>query len=289
MKFEPNCINCILDQVAKISKMKNLGDEKFVLLKDVLKTLSTEDYSKTSPEVYGNIWKQIVEYFDGEDIYKDIKAQYNAKFLTYVPEIEKAINKSENPLRMALATAIQGNLLDLAITRNFSLEDLLSAIEKIEHTPFGIDDSKVLLDKIKSSNKILYIGDNCGEIVFDRVFIETIKKYYPNLDIYYVVRGFSAVNDILLEDALQVGMDKFATIIENGDTSLGTVLDRCTDELNTLYNDVDLVIAKGQGNFESLSEKPRENLFYLLLTKCKLIADAFNVDTMSIVCAKARL
>ncbi len=289
MKFEPNCINCILDQVAKISKMKNLGDEKFVLLKDVLKTLSTEDYSKTSPEVYGNIWKQIVEYFDGEDIYKDIKAQYNAKFLTYVPEIEKAINKSENPLRMALATAIQGNLLDLAITRNFSLEDLLSAIEKIEHTPFGIDDSKVLLGKIKSSNKILYIGDNCGEIVFDRVFIETIKKYYPNLDIYYVVRGFSAVNDILLEDALQVGMDKFATIIENGDTSLGTVLDRCTDELNTLYNDVDLVIAKGQGNFESLSEKPRENLFYLLLTKCKLIADAFNVDTMSIVCAKARL
>ena len=289
MKFEPNCINCILDQVAKISKMKNLGDEKFVLLKDVLKTLSTEDYSKTSPEIYGNIWKQIVEYFDGEDIYKDIKAQYNAKFLTYVPEIEKAINKSENPLRMALATAIQGNLLDLAITRNFSLEDLLSAIEKIEHTPFGIDDSKVLLDKIKSSNKILYVGDNCGEIVFDRVFIETIKKYYPNLDIYYVVRGFSAVNDILLEDALQVGMDKFATIIENGDTSLGTVLDRCTDELNTLYNDVDLVIAKGQGNFESLSEKPRENLFYLLLTKCKLIADAFNVDTMSIVCAKARL
>lgn len=289
MKFEPNCINCILDQVAKISKMKNLGDEKFVLLKDVLKTLSTEDYSKTSPEVYGNIWKQIVEYFDGEDIYKDIKAQYNAKFLTYVPEIEKAINKSENPLRMALATAIQGNLLDLAIKRNFSLEDLLSAIEKIEHTPFGIDDSKVLLDKIKSSNKILYVGDNCGEIVFDRVFIETIKKYYPNLDIYYVVRGFSAVNDILLEDALQVGMDKFATIIENGDTSLGTVLDRCTDELNTLYNDVDLVIAKGQGNFESLSEKPRENLFYLLLTKCKLIADAFNVDTMSIVCAKARL
>ena len=289
MKFEPNCINCILNQVAKISKMKNLGDEKFVLLKDVLKTLSTEDYSKTSPEVYGNIWKQIVEYFDGEDIYKDIKAQYNAKFLTYVPEIEKAINKSENPLRMALATAIQGNLLDLAITRNFSLEDLLSAIEKIEHTPFGIDDSKVLLDKIKSSNKILYVGDNCGEIVFDRVFIETIKKYYPNLDIYYVVRGFSAVNDILLEDALQVGMDKFATIIENGDTSLGTVLDRCTDELNTLYNDVDLVIAKGQGNFESLSEKPRENLFYLLLTKCKLIADAFNVDTMSIVCAKASL
>jgi hypothetical protein len=235
-----------------------------------------------------NIWKQIVEYFDGEDIYKDIKAQYNAKFLTYVPEIEKAINKSENPLRMALATAIQGNLLDLAITRNFSLEDLLSAIEKIEHTPFGIDDSKVLLDKIKSSNKILYVGDNCGEIVFDRVFIETIKKYYPNLDIYYVVRGFSAVNDILLEDALQVGMDKFATIIENGDTSLGTVLDRCTDELNTLYNDSDLVIAKGQGNFESLSEKPRENLFYLLLTKCKLIADAFNVDTMSIVCAKAK-
>ncbi len=287
MKFEPNCINCILDQVAKISKMKNLGDEKFVLLKDVLKTLSTEDYSKTSPEIYGNIWKQIVEYFDGEDIYKDIKAKYNDKFLTYVPAIEKAINESKNPLRMALATAIQGNLLDLAITRNFSLEDLLSAIEKIEHTSFGIDDSKVLLDKIKSSNKILYIGDNCGEIVFDRVFIETLKKYYPNLDIYYVVRGFSAVNDILLEDAIQVGMDKFATIVENGDTSLGTVLDRCTDELNTLYNDVDLVIAKGQGNFESLSEKPRDNLFYLLLTKCKLIADAFNVDTMSIVCAKA--
>ncbi len=290
MKFELQCTACIINQVSQISKIKNLNpEEKFTLLKKVLFALEKENFNKTSPEIYGNVWKVVVDYFGGEDIYKAIRESYNKKFMSFTGVIEKAINNSKNPLRTALAAAIEGNLLDLAIERVFSVEDLLDAIDKIEHTAFALDDSKELLEKIKASQTILYIGDNCGEIVFDRLFIETIKEYYPKVEIYYVVRGQSAVNDILLSDALQVGMDQVATIVENGDSSLGTVLDRCSKELNDIYKDADIVIAKGQGNFESLSETPRDNLFYLLLTKCKLIADAFNVDEMSIICAKAQL
>jgi len=268
--------------------MKELSkDESFKLLKKVLKEIEKQDFDKTSPEVYGNVWQLITDYFDGEDIYKEIREQYNKKFMNYVDAIEDAIVKSETPLKMALAAAIEGNLLDLAITKTFSIDKLIQAIEKLESAKFGIDDSTSLLNSIKKSKKILYIGDNCGEIVFDRIFIETIKKYYPKTKIYYVVRGKSAVNDVLLSDALQVGMDEFATIVENGDSSLGTVLERCSTNLNVLYKEVDLVIAKGQGNYESLSETPRDNLYYLLLSKCHLIAEAFNVDKMSIVCAKA--
>ena len=288
MKFALECTNCILNQVSQVSKMKELSkDESFKLLKKVLKEIEKQDFDKTSPEVYGNVWQLITDYFDGEDIYKEIREQYNKKFMNYVDAIEDAIIKSETPLKMALAAAIEGNLLDLAITKTFSIDKLIQAIEKLESAKFGIDDSTSLLNSIKKSKKILYIGDNCGEIVFDRIFIETIKKYYPKTKIYYVVRGKSAVNDVLLSDALQVGMDEFATIVENGDSSLGTVLERCSTNLNVLYKEVDLVIAKGQGNYESLSETPRDNLYYLLLSKCHLIAEAFNVDKMSIVCAKA--
>ncbi len=288
MKFALECTNCILNQVSQVSKMKELSkDESFKLLKKVLKEIEKQDFDKTSPEVYGNVWQLITDYFDGEDIYKEIREQYNKKFMNYVDAIEDAIVKSETPLKMALAAAIEGNLLDLAITKTFSIDKLIQAIEKLESAKFGIDDSTSLLNSIKKSKKILYIGDNCGEIVFDRIFIETIKKYYPKTKIYYVVRGKSAVNDVLLSDALQVGMDEFATIVENGDSSLGTVLERCSTNLNVLYKEVDLVIAKGQGNYESLSETPRDNLYYLLLSKCHLIAEAFNVDKMSIVCAKA--
>ena len=287
MKFALECTNCIINQVNQVAKIKGLEkDESFKLLKKSLCSIESQDLSKSSPEVYGNVWKMITKYFNGEDIYKDIRADYNKKFMEFVPALEKAIEKNENPLKMALATAIEGNLLDLAITKTFSIDALIEAIEKIEHTPFAVDDSAELLDAIKNSKKILYVGDNCGEIVFDKLFIETIKKYYPTIKIYYVVRGESAVNDVLKTDALQVGMDEFATIVENGDSSLGTVLNRCSEELNTLYNEVDLVIAKGQGNYESLSETPRDNLYYLLLTKCHLIAEAFDVDKMSIVCAK---
>ncbi len=288
MKFELECTNCIINQVNQVAKIKRLEkDESFKLLKKSLISIENQDLSKSSPEVYGNVWKMITDYFNGEDIYKDIRADYNKKFMEFIPAIEKAIENNENPLKMALATAIQGNLLDLAITKSFSIDALIEAIEKIEHTPFALDDSDELLETIKNSKTILYVGDNCGEIVFDKLFIETIKKQYPNVEIFYVVRGKSAVNDVLKRDALQVGMDEFATIVENGDSSLGTVLDRCTDELNELYRDVDLVIAKGQGNYESLSETPRDNLYYLLLTKCHLIAEAFDVDKMSIVCAKS--
>lgn len=287
MKFHLECTACILNQVSQVSTMKNLSkDESFILLKKVLIEIEKQNLEKTPPEVYGNIWNFISEYFDGEDIYKEVREKYNKKFMNYVPAIEEAIEKSKTPLRMALAAAIEGNLLDLAMNKTFSIDKLIQAIEKLENAKFGIDDSDALLESIKSSKKILYIADNCGEIVFDRIFIETIKKYYPDTEIYYVVRGKSAVNDVLLSDALQVGMDKFATIVENGDSSLGTVLDRCTADLNKLYKEVDLVIAKGQGNYESLSETPRDNLYYLLLTKCHLIAKAFNVDKMSIVCAK---
>lgn len=289
MKFALECTNCIINQVNQVSKLKNLGSEKYILLKKVLSSLEKQDYTKTSPEIYGNVWQEITKYFDNEDIYKDIRRDYNDKFMGFYPQLKTAISKSENPLKMALATAIEGNLLDLAILKTFSINDLISSIEKIEHTKFKVDDSSQLLQDIKVSNSILYIGDNCGEIVFDKIFIETIKNTYPDVKIYYAVRATSAVNDVLISDALQVNMDSVATIVENGDSSLGTVISRCSKELVDLYNSVNLVIAKGQGNFESLSETPRDNLYYLLLTKCHLIAKEFNVPTMSVVCAKAKI
>lgn len=287
MKFALECTNCILHQVKQVSDMENLDLTKFDLLKEVLIEIATQDLkTKTSPEVYGTVWKTFLVHFNGRDIYKKTREAYNQKFMSFVPAIQKSIQSSKNPLRTALATAILGNMLDLAIQRNFSIDELLESIKTIENTPFGIDDSNQLLNDLSHSKTLLYLGDNCGEIVFDKLFIKTIKNYYPSLQIFYAVRGKPAVNDVLLSDALQVGMQDFATIIENGDGSLGTVINRCSPEFQVLYNTADMVIAKGQGNYESLSETPRQKLYYLLLTKCQLIANALHVNKMSIVCAK---
>ncbi|OJF75615.1 MAG: hypothetical protein BKP49_11270 [Treponema sp. CETP13] len=286
MKFALECANCILHQVKKVAEIEKLDSERFDLLKEVLNAIYNQDLkTKTSPEIYGIVWQTFLSHFDGRDLYKEIRKKYNQKFLTYVPELKKTIQNSKNPLKTALATAILGNMLDLAIQRNFSIDELLESIKTIENTPFGIDNSEQLLSDLSKSKTVLYLGDNCGEIVFDKLFIQTIKKQYPSIQIFYGVRGKPAVNDVILGDALQVHMQDFSTIVENGDGSLGTVIDRCSEEFKNLYNTVDMVIAKGQGNYESLSETPRKSLYYLLLTKCQLIANELHVDKMSIVCA----
>lgn len=142
---------------------------------------------------------------------------------------------------------------------------------------------------MKSAKSILYLGDNCGEIVLDKIFIELLSKEYPTCKVYYGVRGKPIVNDVTIEDALEVKMNEVATVISNGDGALGTVLKNTSTQFKQVFQQVDIVICKGQGNYEGLLGINKENVFFLFMAKCELVAKPVGVKTMSIVCMKNRM
>ena len=128
-----------------------------------------------------------------------------------------------------------------------------------------IDDSHILYNDIINANTLLYLGDNCGEIVLDKLLIKRIKMINPSIDIYFAVRGDNVVNDNIEEDAYYVKMDEYAHIINNGDDSLGTVLQRTSNDFKYIYNNADIVISKGQANYESLSDEKKNIYFYVVI------------------------
>lgn len=138
----------------------------------------------------------------------------------------------------------------------------------IDRQKLTIDDSERLHQSLKQAKVLLYLGDNCLEICLDRLLIENIRSYCPELTIYFATRGAAVINDVTVQDAYQVGMDQYAQIISNGDDSLGTILSRTSTEFLKCYQHADMIIAKGQANYESLSEQMDSRIYFLLMAKC---------------------
>jgi uncharacterized protein with ATP-grasp and redox domains len=158
----------------------------------------------------------------------------------------------------------------------------------MEQLELAIDDSKTLMEDILNANILLYLGDNCGEICMDKILLKKIKELNPNVKILFGVRGEPVVNDSIAEDAYIVGIDEYAEIIENGDGSLGTVLNRTSIQFKEVYKKADVVIAKGQANYECLSEESK-NIYFLLMTKCDVIANDIDAPEKKMICMKNKV
>ena len=181
---------------------------------------------------------------------------------------------------------IAANLIDFSAKDKISKNDIKNILFKANQLNLTIDDSQELFQAMQKSRTILYLGDNCGEIVLDKLFLTMLKEKYNHLDIYYVVRGEPIVNDVTIEDANEVNMQEIAKVISNGDGSLGTVLSRCDKIFKKIFQDADIVICKGQGNYEGLLNCAKENLFFLFMSKCYLVAKSSNTNVSDIVCMK---
>jgi uncharacterized protein with ATP-grasp and redox domains len=159
---------------------------------------------------------------------------------------------------------------------------LHSTIDKVLNSDFAIDDSLELKRALSEAKTVLYLGDNCGELVFDKLFIETIM--HPNL--IYAVRGEPVINDVTLEDACYVGMDRVADLVSNGYDAPSTLLEHCSPEFLEVFNRADVIISKGQGNLEGLLGKTDKEVYFLLMVKCEVIADALGVKKGGFVVRK---
>lgn len=280
MKISEHCFPCLLKQVIKTEDMLGAKNREEIL-REALSILSTADYSKSSPAVSGEIYGMLSEKTGVYDPYKNLKDYYNRYFDERLPLFEEKTHS----FRDAVKFAILGNIVDFSAVR----VDIESEVSKLfataETLEFAVDDTENLLSDIKNAKTLLYLGDNCGEICLDKLLIKEIKKINPDCKICFAVRGMPAANDNTKEDALSVKMDEIAEIIENGDCSLGTVLDRTSDDFKKLYYSADLIISKGQGNYESLSDE-KENIYFLLMIKCPTIAEFVGVPERSVVCMK---
>lgn len=285
MKIQEKCIPCIVNQAIKTANMVGLK-EKDSLLRRVFTYLSRVDYkSSSTPELVGEIFSLLKQETCNEDPYKETRAHYNNMFLERIPELEQEINASADPFLESIKYSIIGNIIDFNPVHDISLMEIETFFAKLKGEPLEWDDSGLLKQEIQKADTLLYLGDNCGEICLDKILMKKIKEINPLCHVFFATRGTAVVNDSVEEDAYSVGMDAYATIISNGDSSLGTVLHRTSQEFQEIYGNADVVIAKGQANYECLSDE-KKNLFFLLMTKCKVIADDIGVPEMKLVCMK---
>ena len=282
MRISEQCLACLVNQAVKTAKLVGASNRD-ELYRKIFSYMSRMDFSKTNPELVGENYRLIKEHTGCADPYREIKQYYNQLFMGRMGDYEDKIHTIED----AVKYAIVANIIDFNPVHGNVEEDIKTFFPGIDNLKLTINDTEKLAADIRKVNSILYLGDNCGEICFDKLLIKKIKEINPGCRIYFGVRGEAVVNDNTEEDAYFVGMDEVATVISNGDYSLGTVLARTSVAFQKIYQEADVIIAKGQANYESLSEE-KKNIYFLLMTKCKVIADDIGVAEKSLVCLKNR-
>lgn len=283
MLIKPDCIPCMLKMT--ISALKKLPiDENSLkaLYAEILEIPAFRGllYDITSAEVIEDVWKKIVKKIDSPDPFYLEKSNQNKKIMDLYPFFEKMVNEAADPLYLAVKLSILGNSMDLMVA-DPSLTVERSIADKVK-LPLSDENYLKFRKQLQATQHLLIFGDNAGEIVFDKLLIETIKKIYQP-EITFVVRSVPTLNDATFEEAKTVGIDKIATVIENGiDGPLpGTVLNRCSSKVNDLVRQSDLIISKGGGNFDTLDEERKrlnKNISFLLLSKCEPYYRHFGVQ-----------
>ena len=283
MRIKPDCIACILKMsITAIRKLPLDEDEIRGLYEEILKIPSLRGLSwdATSAQVIEEIWQKIVNKMGTPDPFHAEKADQNKKIEDLYPFLEKMRDEAEDPLYLAVKLAILGNSFDFMVADNsLAVESTITDRVKI---PLPNDEYLEFKKQLKTCRHLIYFGDNAGEIVFDKLLIETIQKIYSP-EIVFVVRSTPTLNDATLTEAKFVGMDKIVRVVENGIKGPlpGTLLNRCSSEVIDLINHADLIISKGGGNFDTLDEEKKhlkKNITFLLLSKCVPYHRHFGVE-----------
>lgn len=264
------CFYCFANTFGKLIENNNLKKNQKTEFTQFFSTLSSDKKEYSSPEMAAELHRKLKDLSNIQDIYKNEKELSNQKALEISEKWKNKIKLSENPFELVLKLSIAGNIMDYGCNNEFDIEKNIDYVLKSE---FTINHSHLLKEQISKAKQILYLGDNAGEIVFDKMFIEQIN--HKNL--YYAVRGFPVINDVTITDAQQIGLDKISKLISNGDDSPSTILDRCSKEFLEIWKNSDLIISKGQGNLEGLMENTEKNIFFLLMVKCNVIAEHLKV------------
>ncbi len=276
MIASPMCLPCIFGQVYSAAKMVGANDEKTTeMLVEAARLLSTMDLKRSPAEISFDCLKRVYGILGDEDPFARVKREQNERVLGHYDELARRVRESGDPLKTAMLLAIAGNIIDSGIGRDYDFENTVRAVLERD---FACDDTPQFLELMKRSSNLLYLLDNSGEVVVDRLLIEQ----FSGVDVTCVVRRSPIINDVTAEDARNVGMERVARLIDPGIDALGVPLKDCSPEFQKTFRDADIIISKGQANFETLDEYShreefRGRLFFLTLAKCQCVADIFGV------------
>ena len=277
MRTYLDCIPCFFRQALDAARISGAGTIiQRRVLHEVAKKLPEFSLRAMPPEIALKVYGIVGRITHHNDPYQKIRKQSNRLALMMYPELRSRVSASEDRLIKAVEMAIAGNIIDYGVKNSLNIKEELKKILLTEKHVFGKGNNVFIHyhdfeRMVRKAKNILYLADNAGETVFDRILIEEIKKRDAYKKIIYVVKEAPIINDALIGDAYQCGIDKIATVVSSGSSAPGTILSLCSREFLKMYRAADMIISKGQGNFEALSEE-KKPIFFMLRAKCPVVA-----------------
>jgi uncharacterized protein with ATP-grasp and redox domains len=281
MKIYTGCVPCFARQAVEAAEMSTEDQElRHAIIRESLHALADLPYNMPPPHA-GVVIHRIVKNMVGNiDPYLGLKTTYNRRALDLYPEMKETVARSSDRFETAARLAIAGNNIDFGIRSNSDHIDLHDAIDETLGKPLAINHQKLFAESLEHADMILYIADNAGEIVFDRVLVEEIPDYRKR--VIFAVKGAPILNDAIMQDAEEAGLTSIVRVIDNGSDAPGTITELCSESFIEELGRAELIISKGQANYETLSDVPR-NVFFLLKAKCPVIAGHLGVHVGDLV------
>ena len=276
IRLNPECVSCLIKKQIDNYPHGITADKRMDYMQSLLRIVSDAPKTMSAPEIMDSIYKLHRECFGPLKDYTEIKRHFNKLMLDILPKLSLELELSAEPLIDAVRYAMSGNFIDFAAMDKVDEGKLAGFLTDAKNIPIDEQEYTALKNDIANGKRLVYLTDNCGEIVLDKLLISVIRKINPELDITIIVRGHDVVNDATLEDAEQIGLTDELTVIGNGSTVAGTCLDLISTEAKAAIESADIIISKGQGNFETL-HKCGLNVYYIFMCKCDMFARRFNV------------
>lgn len=280
MKLNPFCLCCILNKQEKLIRPYPDMEKKTEYMKKLMALIANTKENDCAPslsvdiqELYSSFWN-----CPAED-YTEIKKEFNRFMLGMETALEEKIRNAPDPLEKALLYARIGNYIDFAALSNVNQETVLTLLENSSSQSLDQNEYRIFLQELSSAKRLVYITDNCGEIVLDKLAVKILKEKYPELDITVLVRGYPVINDATMEDAQETGLTDLVKVTDNGSNVAGTWIPGISQAARELLKGADMIIAKGQGNFETMNDCGL-NVYYLFLCKCDLFQRRFHAENL---------
>jgi len=282
MKTYLECIPCFIKQSLEASRMATDDERVHIeVLKEVMNHLKSISFTNSPPELSREVHGIIRDITKSEDPYKEIKETSNKSAKNQYPHLKKMLEESDDPLLMAIKLAIVGNVIDFGTSNRYNVEDMLNNLVKKD---FDDESYHHFKNSLFNAKTILYLADNAGEIFFDKLLIEELIK--QGKTITYVVRANPIINDATIQDAKFAGIDKIAKVIEadagQKQSAPGVVLNYTSNKFKDFFESSDMVVSKGQGNYEGLSNVDRD-VFFMLVVKCPLVAQDISEEVGKLI------
>ncbi|MDX1798862.1 MAG: ARMT1-like domain-containing protein [Candidatus Lokiarchaeia archaeon] len=292
MKLEPECIGCLFNQMLNAFRLLKPDFPRKIIIKaqkELMEYLINFDIEQRAAPYLGKITYNIIsDLLKDNDPYYNLKMQYNSLVMKYFGEIVKIIESADDSLSKAILASALGNTIDFASQHEI---DIINDVYNFAMEDLVINDYVKFRKSLDNTTHLLILGDNAGEIVFDKILILILKKYYPDLEIVYSVRSKPIINDATLEDAKFISLTDLVEVIESNDAP-GIILSEATEKFKKhFFKENGVILSKGQGNFESLygMEIPQKEVYYLLKAKCNLMERIFTVKIGDLIFKKKNI